>query len=259
VTDQELPPDPNLPETPPPTSIELERVLEILQNGAVETEHGAVRWSSNYTFLLSVKCDDLELLTIYKPQRGERPLWDFPDGTLCYRERASFLTSQQLAWQLVPPTVLRDGPHGIGSMQFYIEHDPDYNYFSFDPSLRPQLTRLALFDCLINNADRKGGHCLVDSSNHLWGIDQGLTFNAVHKLRTVIWDFAGHAIPPVLLHDVEKLCAALDDTDSDYRKQMTELLDANEIEAFERRVDRILKSGRYPKPGPGPNYPWPPV
>jgi uncharacterized repeat protein (TIGR03843 family) len=126
--------------------IGVERVLEILEKGTVDAEHGMMRWSSNYTFLISVTHDETSLMSIYKPQRGERPLWDFPDGTLCYREVASFLTSEALGWQIVPPTVLREGPRGLGSVQFYIDHDPDINYFSFDETMIPQLMRLVAFD-----------------------------------------------------------------------------------------------------------------
>jgi hypothetical protein len=246
-------------EAPQEIEISFERVLEILEKGEVETEHGSIRWSSNYTFLLTVKQDDTGVMCVYKPRMGERPLWDFPDGTLYLRERASFLTSQRLGWQVVPPTVIREGPRGPGSMQFYVDHDPEYNYFSFDSSLKSQLARLSLFDCMVNNADRKGGHCLVDSTNHLWGIDQGLTFNVAHKLRTVIWDFAGQNIPALLLKDIQRLCDDLNDTDGTYFCNLQNLLAPQELVAFQRRVERIIKSGRYPKPGPGPNYPWPPV
>ncbi len=240
-------------------SITVERVLEAIEKGEVEIEHGSIRWSSNYTFLLSVRYGDLLIPCIYKPRIGERPLWDFPDGTLCLRERASFLTSEFLGWQLVPPTVLREGPRGLGSLQFYVEHDPEYNYFSFDEALKPQLVYLSLFDCIINNADRKGGHCLVDASNRLWAIDHGLTFNAAHKLRTVIWDFAGQPIPAALLDDLQRLCNELDQPQSDYTCAMQELLAPQEMIAYRRRVERLLNSARFPKPGPGPNYPWPPV
>jgi hypothetical protein len=240
-------------------SVTIENVLEAIEKGDIEIEHGSIRWSSNYTFLLSVRYNDLLIPCVYKPRIGERPLWDFPDGTLCQRERASFLTSEFLGWQLVPPTVLREGPRGVGSLQFYVEHDPEQHYFSFDDSLKPQLVYLSLFDCIVNNADRKGGHCLIDSSNRLWAIDHGLTFNSVHKLRTVIWDFAGQPIPAALRTDVERLCNALEQSQSDYVCALQELLAPQEIIAYKRRVDRLLNSGRFPKPGPGPNYPWPPV
>ena len=119
--------------------------------------------------------------------------------------------------------------------------------------------RMVAFDAIVNNADRKGGHCIVDDNGHLWGIDHGLTFHTERKLRTVIWDFAGQPVPDSLLQDMEGLCASLDDQDSEYRKQLTELLDEREIRAFQNRIRKLLKERMYPFPGPGPNYPWPPV
>lgn len=248
--------DDNTPESSP---ISYERVLEILEKGDIETEHGMLRWSSNYAFLVSILYENVSVATVYKPRSGERPLWDFPDGTLCQRETASFLTSAALEWRIVPPTVLRDGPHGIGSFQFFIDHDPEVNYFSFNEQMLPQLMRISLFDCVINNADRKGGHCLVDAQGQIWGIDHGISFHIENKLRTVIWDFAGQPIPEPLLLDLEKLCTTMNDTQSTYRQKLDRLLDEEEIDAFRLRVDRLLKTRRYPKPGRGPNYPWPPV
>lgn len=239
--------------------ITVERLLDVLENGTIESEYGVMRWSSNYTFLLSVSHEDVTTMAVYKPQRGERPLWDFPDGTLCYREVAAFLTSHLLQWDLVPPTVLRDGPHGIGSVQFFIEHDPNVNYFGFDESLHPQLQRLALFDYIVNNADRKGGHCLLDASGHVWAIDHGITFNVDHKLRTVIWDFAGEPVADDLLADLNRLCASVEDVESAYFQRLSDLISMAEISAFKRRIQRILGQKRFPQPGPGPNYPWPPV
>lgn len=248
--------DDNTPESMP---IGYERVLEILEKGDIETEHGMLRWSSNYAFLVSLHHQETRITTVYKPRSGERPLWDFPDGTLCKRETASFLTSEALNWRIVPPTVLREGPRGLGSFQFFIDHDPQVNYFSFDERMIPQLMRMALFDCVINNADRKGGHCLLDAEGHLWGIDHGITFHTENKLRTVIWDFAGQPIPESLQLDLEVLCAKTNETQSAFRQALNRLLYSEEIDAFLRRIDRLLKSRRYPKPGRGPNYPWPPV
>lgn len=144
-------------------------------------------------------------------------------------------------------------------MQFFVEHDPEYNYFTFDASLRPQLEKMVLFDAMTNNADRKGGHCIVDSQNRLWGIDHGLTFNVAHKLRTVIWEFAGQPISKTLLADVEKLCTQITDSQSELRQSLPGLLSPQEITTFDARINRLLKTGKFPKPGPGPNYPWPPV
>lgn len=238
----------------------IERVLDILQAGVVESEHGLMRWSSNYAFLVSVRCDDVSVPAVYKPQRGERPLWDFPDGSLCNRERASFLTSQELGWMIVPPTVLRDGSHGIGSFQFFIDHDPEENYFSFDDSKIPYLKTISAFDYIVNNADRKGGHCLVDSQGHVWGIDHGITFHSQNKLRTVIWNFAGQALEPKLLDDLERLYATLDNKDSTYHKALVSLITDREIGAFQNRIRHLLKAKKYPQPSSsGPSYPWPPV
>jgi uncharacterized repeat protein (TIGR03843 family) len=251
--------DKNGDQNQPDIALEIEQMLEVLRDGTVETEHGVMRWSSNYTFLLSLVHGDVRTMAVYKPQKGERPLWDFPDGTLCYREVAAFETSHELGWAVVPPTVLRNGPHGLGSIQYFIEHDPEINYFSFSEEMYPQLRRIAAFDHIVNNADRKGGHCLIDRSGHLWGIDHGITFNAEHKLRTVIWDFAGQQIPDSMLADMERLCARIDDPNSDYRRKLDALLDTREISAFQRRIQKILHTGRFPQPGRGPNYPWPPV
>ncbi|MEP7291754.1 MAG: SCO1664 family protein [Chloroflexota bacterium] len=244
--------DSNLP-------ISSERVLEVLENGEIDTEYGMLRWSSNYAFLIDLVLDDVKLTAVYKPQRGERPLWDFPDGTLCYRETAAFLTSRELGWEIVPPTVLRVGSRGLGSIQFYVDHDPEINYFTFDENFAPQLMRISLFDTMINNADRKGGHCLLDSEGHLWGIDHGIAFNSVHKLRTVIWDYAGQPIPDDLMAAVACLYDALDNPETPYNQAMRKLLSAQEMRAFQSRLRHALKQKHFPVPGPGPNYPWPPV
>lgn len=255
------------PDTPPEDAqeqarrvpISMERLLQVLQCGEIDTEYGMMRWSSNYTFLVSVTQDEMQTMAVYKPQGGERPLWDFPDGTLCYREVAAFQTAQALGWQIVPPTVLREGPRGLGSVQFYIDHDPEVNYFSFDETMHPQLMRLALFDHIINNADRKGGHMLLDAEGHLWAIDHGITFHSAPKLRTVVWDFAGQPIPDAFIDDMETLCAALAEPDHAYRREMDRLLSPHEVATLERRLHLLLKHRRYPRPGSGPNYPWPPV
>ncbi len=240
--------------------ITAKRLLEVLEKGTVTEEHGVMRWSSNYTFLLSVEYEDVQTMAIYKPRKGERPLWDFPDGTLCHREVAAFKTSHELGWEIVPPTVLRDGPHGLGSMQFYIDHDPETNYFSFDESVRPQLKKLSLFDYVVNNADRKGGHCLLDETGHLWAIDHGITFNVDHKLRTVIWDFAGEMIDDDLLVSLEELYEVkLADSSTPFYQALCDLLTGAEINALRSRLKRLITQKRYPKPGSGPNYPWPPV
>ncbi len=243
-----------------PVCIPLEEAIAVLEGGEMDEEVGLMRWGSNYTFLVNIARAGIRLMAIYKPRRGERPLWDFPDGTLCNRETAAYLTADALGWRLVPPTLLRDGTRGIGSVQLFIDHDPEEHYYSFDKArLLPQLERMAIFDAVANNADRKGGHCLVDADGQLWGIDQGLTFNASEKLRTVIWDFAGMPIPPAILADLRFLCGRLNDADDAYTRAMSALLSPIEMRMLEYRVERLQADGVFPQPGAGPNRPWPAV
>jgi uncharacterized repeat protein (TIGR03843 family) len=239
--------------------ISIAQVLNVLEHGVIEEEVGLLRWSSNYTFLVTLCLDDIQLSAVYKPRRGERPLWDFPEGTLCQRELAAFLTSEALGWEIVPPTVLREGARGVGSLQFFIDHDPERHYFTLDESYAPQLMRMALFDVIVNNADRKGGHCLLDAADHVWGIDHGITFHTQHKLRTVIWEYAGQPVPAPLLADLERLAALVRDDGSAFRRQLDALLAPDEVAALASRIRRVLKTRQYPQPGPGPSYPWPPV
>jgi uncharacterized repeat protein (TIGR03843 family) len=238
---------------------DCERVLNILRHGRMQDAHGMLRWSSNSAFLVSVVDGDQRALTVYKPQRGERPLWDFPDGTLCYREVAAYVLSAALGWRIVPPTVLRDGLRGLGSVQFYITHNPEHNYFTLDETHIPTLHRFAAFDYIVNNADRKGGHCLLDTNGYLWGIDHGICFHISPKLRTVIWDFAGQPVPRPLLADIERVYCEIDDAAHPLRGELDTLLSSAEIQALLARMRRILQRQEYPRPGPGPNYPWPPV
>ncbi len=243
-----------------PEPVTVEQALQTLARGVVQEEHGLLSWGSNYAYLVSVSDEERTLLAVYKPQRGERPLWDFPDGTLCYREMAAYLVSEVLGWQIVPPTVLRGGPYGLGSVQAYIEHDPEVNYFSpFPPDYRQALQRMAVFDYIINNADRKGGHCLLDSQGHLWGIDHGLSFHHVPKLRTVIWEFAGQKLPDAIMQDLRVLCERTANPEEPLVQALTELLSEREVAAFRQRVEKLLAVCHFPQPGAGPNYPWPPV
>ncbi len=243
-----------------PICVPLTEAINVIKNGKVDSEVGLMRWGSNYTFLVNVTLGDTQLLGVYKPRQGERPLWDFPDGTLCNRETASYVTSDALGWDIVPPTVLRDGSRGIGSVQLFIDHDPEEHYFTFDKMrLNSQLERIAVFDALCNNADRKGGHCLLDEDEHIWGIDHGLTFNVTHKLRTVVWDYAGNPISQAILEDLEKLCKRLSDDDDDYTKAMNDLLSETEMRMLKVRLDRLIANKIFPLPGSGPNRPWPAV
>lgn len=238
-----------------PFAVELERVLQLLLEGEIEL-HGQIPWSSNYSFLVNVQDKELSCIAVYKPQRGERPLWDFPDGTLCLREYAAFVVSQALGWGLVPPTVLREGPYGLGSLQLYVDADPDDHFFKLRESYPIEFQRVAVFDALVNNADRKGGHCLRDHRGHIWCIDHGLTFNAQHKLRTVIWDYAGQPIPPDLLDDLRELKAQLGDS-SEVRSVLERLLSPREMNRLQKRLDLLLETGCFPEPGTGRSVPWP--
>lgn len=238
-------------------------VLHLMQNGTVEIE-GLLPWSSNYTFLVRV-CDGAqELGAVYKPQRGERPLWDFPQGSLCLRELAAFIVSEALDWHIVPPTVLREAQHGPGTIQLYIDHDPARHYFTIegDETVRSQLQRIALLDIIINNADRKAGHVLIQEDGEvprLWGIDHGICFHEDPKLRTVIWEFGGTPIPDDMRADLEGFRSRLEDGADDLATRLGQLLSAAETEALHRRLSRAITRPNFPQPGAGRHYPWPPV
>lgn len=238
-------------------------VLYLMQNGTVELE-GLLPWSSNYAFLVRVCDGPLELGAVYKPQRGERPLWDFPQGSLCLRELASFIVSEALTWHVVPPTVLREAQHGLGTIQLFIDHDPARHYFTIegDETYRLQLQKIALLDILINNADRKAGHVLMQETGEiarLWGIDHGICFHVDPKLRTVIWEFGGTPIPASLKNDMETFRNRLDDPTDSLSPALEGLLSAVEIEALRRRLGRLITRPNFPQPGAGRHYPWPPV
>ena len=162
---------------------------------------------SNYTFLVDVHYENKTYPAVYKPSRGEQPLWDFPENTLALREVAAYIVSEALGFHFVPFTTLRaEGPHGSGSLQQYIEYDPEYHYFNFSDEDKAQLKPVVLFDLLVNNADRKGSHVFFDTDSHkLWAIDHGICFHEYDKLRTVIWDFAGEPIPDDLLSCISHL------------------------------------------------------
>jgi uncharacterized repeat protein (TIGR03843 family) len=245
-------------DAPSPRPVSVKTVLRLLQDGALALE-GLLPYGSNYTFLVRVCLDDRVIYGVYKPIRGERPLWDFPENTLAYREVAAYLVSETLGWRFVPPTVFRtDGPHGPGSLQYFIRAQPDFHYFNLADEDRPLLRRVAVFDLLINNADRKGGHLLKDKSDKLWLIDHGIGFHAQNKLRTVIWDFAGEPIPEDLLTETQEFRDRLE-CDEDLKTALNGLLDSLEVAALRRRVDKVLASRRFPAANSGRAYPWPPV
>jgi uncharacterized repeat protein (TIGR03843 family) len=234
-----------------------DRILRLLSEGEVEVE-GLIPWSSNATLLVTVRDAEHSTLAVYKPQKGERPLWDFAHGTLGMREVASYLLSEALGWGLVPPTVLRQGPHGLGSVQFYVHADESSHYFSIqhDERYAPELKRVVAFDAIINNADRKAGHCLVGHDGRLWAIDNALTFHEEPKLRTVIWDYAGEPLPRDVRTDLTRLWETLVEVSS-LTQALGRMLSRAEIKALHRRVRSLIEAGCFPEPGPGRVVPWP--
>jgi hypothetical protein len=213
-----------------------------------------VPWGSNYTFAIGLTdARGIDHLGIYKPQAGERPLWDFPTGTLFAREYASYLLSRWLGWNLVPPTVIRDGPNGVGSVQLYIE--PTSNQMdehAFWGRITPEIERMVMFDHIANNADRKIGHCLLDTRGKIWGIDHGLTFNVDPKLRTVLWQYSGKGISPGVLADLHRLAREADDL----LAELGEVIASDEVKAMQQRVTRLLARGTYPRLDPYSNVPY---
>jgi uncharacterized repeat protein (TIGR03843 family) len=241
------------------TTPAAEKLQTALQHGTIELQ-GQFMLGSNYTFLVDVQYDGQTYQAVYKPIRGEQPLWDFPENTLAQREVAAYLVSQALGWDNVPITVLcADGPYGPGSLQQYIEYDPNIHYFSFNEQEKERLRRVALFDLLANNADRKGSHILIENeTDKLWLIDHGLCFNVEDKLRTVIWDFAGQSVGADLLADLEKLRSQL--ATPSLLATLEPYLSPDEIAAIGFRLDRILTAKTYPHPPESRRaYPWPPV
>jgi uncharacterized repeat protein (TIGR03843 family) len=219
---------------------------------------GVLPHASNYTFLAEVTDGARTAPVVYKPRRGETPLWDFPDGTLCNREVAAYVLAEELGWPAVPPTVLRDGPHGEGAVQLYVAADPAANYFTLmeDGLHREAFLRIAAFDVVAGNGDRKGGHCLL-ADGEVWAVDHGLCFSVRPTLRTVIWEFAGQEIPAILLEDLAAAESAL--RHGELRRVLLGLLDRDEVDAAADRAAGLVGSGRYPQPGPGRSVPWPPV
>jgi len=239
--------------------LEIPTVLNTLQNGEI-TLKGKFVWGSNYTFLAEVSQNGDTFLSVYKPSRGERPLWDFPAASLAYREAAAFVVSEALGWGLVPPTVYRrDAPIGPGSLQLFIDHDPNYHYFNLSEDDRQLLRPVVLFDLLVNNADRKGSHLLFDVNHHLWLIDHGICFHVEDKLRTVIWDFAGELIPADLSKALRSFRDELDPP-SGLVDSLQGMLNPKEISALAARADHLLTRQRFPNPDPEERFiPWPPI
>ena len=233
-----------------------EATLGLLEHGELELL-GLLPRSSNYTFLAKATDGAAEILAVYKPRRGEAPLWDFPEGTLCQREVAAFVVADALDWPTVPTTVLRDGPEGPGSVQRFVEFDPQQHFFTMQDDRPDDFRRVALFDVVVNNADRKSGHCLLSTEGLPFCIDHGVCFHEEPKLRTVIWDFAGEQIPPPLLDDLRRLGEQL--SAPALRGALGELLSERELEAMDARLVALIAAGCFPEPGSDRPYPWPPV
>jgi uncharacterized repeat protein (TIGR03843 family) len=239
--------------TPSPPLCE-EEALIVLQQSDI-TASKLIPWGSNYSFAVALEMPNgNEHLAIYKPRSGEAPLYDFPDGTLYLREVASYLLSKRLGWDFVPPTVVRDGPHGVGSLQLYIEPLPESHEANarFWESCDVPIERVVLFDVITNNADRKLGHCLRDQSGKVWGIDHGLTFNQYPKLRTVLWQFTGEPVSPALLRDLRQLLA----DKCAVRDELNPFLSTPEIDAMFARVERVVETKRHPLLNPRRNIPY---
>ncbi len=226
---------------------------DLLRDGTLELL-GRIPWSSNAAFLGEVHHDGETARVIYKPHRGERPLWDFPPG-LGVREVAAWVVSEALGWAVVPPTVLRDGPFGSGSVQLYIDADPDLHYFVWleegEHEVLEGLRTLCAFDLIVNNADRKAGHCLLDAQRHVWGIDHGLAFHHEPKLRTVIWDFAGEPIPEELRASARAFA------EHDLPAALVTMLTPFERDALQTRAAALSRTETFPSDPTGRAYPWP--
>ncbi|MBI3040112.1 MAG: SCO1664 family protein [Chloroflexi bacterium] len=232
----------------------MTQICHFLERGEITT-CDSLYFGSNGVFLVALRNEGKMIRAIYKPCRGETPLYDFPDGTLYKREYAAFLISQALEWFLVPPTVIRSGPHGIGSMQWFVDTKNRVDYDSLRTRYLSRLKQVALFDYLVNNADRKAGHCLEGKDGRLGLVDHGLTFNTVPKLRTVIWDFSGQPISKKLVSDVMALQEKLKQEKS-LREALYRLLAVSEVEALEFRLQKIIDNPVLPYPESRRSVPW---
>jgi len=226
--------------------------LHLLATAEVDVE-GRMPWSSNATFLVNLTVDERPVgQAIYKPLRGERPLWDFEPG-LHRRELAAYLLSEAIGIDLVPPTIIRDGPLGEGSMQWFVEADHQQHYFTIYEArqdLHSVMREVALFDILANNTDRKSGHVLIDGDDHIWGIDHGLCFAAEFKLRTVVWEFGGETVPDELLAAAGKIADGVP-------LEVAALLNDEEVAAIQERAQWVVEHRVFPVDSSGRRYPWP--
>jgi uncharacterized repeat protein (TIGR03843 family) len=229
-----------------------------LATGEIEVL-GALPDSSNAALLVRCAAGDDSCVAVYKPMRGEAPLWDFPEGTLHRREVAAFALARALGWPRVPPTVLREGPFGPGSVQLFITFDPAEHFFTMEVERADVFRHVAMFDIAANNADRKGGHCLLGDDGEVWVIDHGVCFAVEPKLRTVIWTFVDEPLPAEAVADLERVRAALA-SGGGLAGELAGLLAPDEVDAIGDRIDRLLAGGRFPEPEPGVRpFPWPPI
>jgi Phosphatidylinositol 3- and 4-kinase len=244
-------------EPPSDARPEIDRAaaLELLGHGKIDVQ-GRLVDASNATLYCELALDGVARVCVYKPIAGERPLWDFPDGTLGLREVAAFAVSDASGWDLVPPTVLRDGPFGPGMCQLWIDVDETIDLGQLVRSDHDDLRRMCVLDAIINNADRKGGHLLPTTDGRIFGVDHGVCFSTEDKLRTVLWQWRGRPIPADLVETLTSLRAELD---AGLGRALGDLLDLAELRATRRRTDRLIRSGRFPQPsGDWPAVPWPP-
>ena len=230
--------------------------LTLLSSGTLRIE-GRLIDASNTTLYCSASLDAVDAACVYKPAIGERPLWDFPDGTLGRREVAAYELSTATGWRIAPPTVYRDGPLGPGMAQLWIDVDEAVDVVALLRGRSDQLRRMAVFDVVINNADRKGGHVLPTRSGHLYGVDHGVSFHVDPKLRTLLWQWAGEPLPDDSMDTLRSLRGALN---GDLADRLHQLLTNREVRRTMRRIDLLLASGRHPWPsGNRPAIPWPPM
>jgi uncharacterized repeat protein (TIGR03843 family) len=235
----------------------LSGVPAVLAEGELEPL-GLLPGASNATVLVRARRGTDEALGVYKPVRGEAPLWDFPDGTLAHREVAAYELARALGWPDVPPTLLRDGPYGPGAVQAFVELDPRQHFFTLEHERADDFRRIAVFDLVANNADRKSGHCRLGGDGRIWAIDHGVCFAQEDKLRTVIWSFVGEPIPARLLEDLRRAAGEL--SGGELASRLGALLEPAELEALRRRAARVLEAGVFPEPDPTTRpFPWPPV
>lgn len=238
-----------------PAVLELPDALRLLRDGTLDVE-GRLYDASNATLFCTVSLDGITAACVHKPVAGERPLWDFPDGTLAAREVSAYLVSEALGWDIVPPTVMRDGPFGVGMCQLWIDIDEAIDIGALARSDHPQLRRMAVYDAVVNNADRKGGHLLPTVDAHIYGVDHGVCFSVDDKLRTILWRWRGKHLTEEAIDSLSGLRAQLE---GDLGAALRDLLDPDEVAATIIRVDRLLSTRCHPLPSDEwPPVPWPP-